>query len=189
VKQLAEKINQLRKLTKTTRLIFIGDLKHKVPVMSFQEARDIPDFLERLDYKKIIIIKGNHDGDIEKIMPEHVKVKNFFSFGNYYFTHGHRNINTKKKIIVIGHNHPHIRFIDDVGARYNVPVWAKGPVGNKTIILMPAFNELLGGATINEKGSEFLGPIAKKLDKKTAHVFMLDGTDLGAIANLEVEEE
>jgi len=173
VKALAERLNRLKKSTGAKKLVILGDLKHKVPGISYQEVREIPEFLEALNFKKIIIVKGNHDGDIEKLIPLKLKlkvsVKKSFSMGDYYFTHGHRNENTSKPIIVIGHNQPHVEFRDAVGARYTEPVWVRGLISKeKKLIIMPAFNELCGATIVNRDA--LLGPIAKQLDKKKAHV-------------------
>lgn len=187
VKTLAGKLNMLKRLTKTACLIIVGDLKHKVTGVSPQEKREVPDFLRSLKFEKTIIIKGNHDGFIEKLTEgiKKVSVKKSFPVGNYIFTHGHRNIKTKKKIIVVGHNHLCVRFRDDVGAVYNEPVWVRGKTKNNTIIIMPAFNELCGYYSAN-KGN-FHGPIASQLTSN-AHVYLLDGVDLGRIKDLKVKD-
>lgn len=60
------------------------------------------------------------------------------------------------------------------------------PVCNR-IIIMPAFNELLGGLTLNTKApNEFLGPILRgdSVDMMGAEIFLTDGTFLGKLLNL-----
>lgn len=187
VKAFVDRLHALKKLTKTTRLIIVGDLKHKVIGISLQEKREIPDFLRGLRFEKIIVIKGNHDGFIEKLTAnmKKVSVKKSFSVGKYIFTHGHRNVKSKKKIIVVGHNHLCVRFRDDVGAVYTEPVWVRGKAGDNIIIIMPAFNELCGYYSANR--GNFHGPIASKLTS-AAHIYLLDGIDLGRIKDLKVKE-
>ena len=195
VKHLSDRLNALKKMTGSNGLIIVGDLKHKTTGISLQERREVPEFLRSLKFKKIIIIKGNHDGLIEKLVSDrHVSVKKSFSVGSYIFTHGHRNVKTKKKIIAIGHNHLCVRFRDDVGAVYNEPVWvrgkikqkdAEGVVHSKIIIIIPAFNELCGHFVANK--GKFHGPVASKL-KSNAHVYLLNGTDIGRIRDLKVKE-
>ncbi len=187
---LASKINKLKKSTKTSKLILLGDIKHNIPVISWQERSEIPQFFSLLKFRKIVLLKGNHDGMIEKIVPKNVKVKDLHVHGSYAFTHGHKKIMTSKKTIVIGHNQPHIRFQDEMGARYTVPVWVRGPLGGfyngKKIIMVPAFNDLAGATIVNR--DDMLGPIAKCLDIKKAHCFLLDGTDLGNINDLRIDD-
>ena len=187
VKSFTSRLNKLKKLTKTDGLIIIGDLKHKINGISLQEKKEVPEFLRGLKFRKIIIVKGNHDGHIEKLVNDmkNVSVKSKFSVGDYAFTHGHRKIKTKKKIIVIGHNHLCVRFRDDVKAVYNEPVWVRSRVGEKTIIIMPAFNELCGYYPANK--AKFHGPVASHIDGN-AKVYLLSGLDIGRIKDLKVKD-
>lgn len=186
VGSMVKKLNNLKKTTGAGALIIVGDIKHKVTGISVQERREVPEFLRLLKFKKIIIVKGNHDGFIEKLTNgmKNVSVKKSFSAGNYVFTHGHRGIKSTKKIIVIGHNHLSVKFRDDVGAVYNEQVWARGKADGKTIIIMPAFNELCGHYYVNK--NKFNGPIASRL--KNPRLYLLDGTDIGHVRDLKVKE-
>ena len=187
VKALSSRLNRLKSLTKTDYLIIVGDLKHKVLGISLQEKREVPDFLKSLKFKKIIVVKGNHDGFIEKLTKniKNVSVKKSFSVGNYTFTHGHRSVEGKKKTIIIGHNHLCVKFRDDVGAVYTEPVWVRGKANGRKIIIMPAFNELCGYYSANK--GKFHGPVASALGGD-AHVYMLNGIDIGRIKDLKVKE-
>ncbi len=178
VEALAARINRLLKKTKSKRLVIAGDLKHRVPGISFQEMKEIPEFLS-LIHAKTTVIKGNHDTWLEELG---IKTKPSVVIGNYLITHGHRNVKTSRKNIIIGHNHPAIKFRDKMGATYTEPAWIHG-YGNKNIIIMPAFNELAGGHAVNESMS-LMGPIARRMDIKNARAFLLDGTDLGNVKNL-----
>lgn len=193
-KLLAEKINKLKKITKAKKLILLGDVKHKFLGFSLREKYELERFFESLNFKDIVIVKGNHDGDIEKMIPtdmrKTIKIKKSFSFGNYLFTHGHRNVKTSKKTIIIGHNQPSVKIKDEMGAIYIVPVWVrgklKGKLKGKHLIMMPAFNELCGSTIVNR--DRLLGPIAKQLNKKSVHIYLLDGTDIGMLSDLKVNE-
>jgi uncharacterized protein len=125
VPSLAKRINDLKKSTGANKLVLLGDIKHNIPVISWQERRELPEFFSLLKFKDIIVVKGNHDGKIEQLVPKNVKVKKTFGHRNFVFTHGHIKIATKKDIIVIGHNQPHVRFRDEMGAIYTEPVWIK----------------------------------------------------------------
>ena len=187
VEKLAKQINGLKRVTKAKNLIILGDFKHEIPRISWQERVEIPKLLSLLKFKKIIITKGNHDGNIEKIIHDpHIKIKKSFAIGDYIFTHGHRKVKTKKKTIVMGHNHPHVKFVDDIGSTYVQPCWAIGKADNREVIMVPAFNELCGATIVNGKDN-FLGPIARRIDKKNINVYLLDGTYLGRIKDLTVK--
>lgn len=194
-KTLANKINKLKAMTKTKKLVILGDLKHKIPVISWQEYHEVPQFFQNIDFDNVVVTKGNHDGDLEKIILDtgkKVKVKNFHTAGGYAFTHGHMNIKTNKRTIVIGHNHTKILFTDEMGATYFEQVWVKGSTiydkKERKIIIMPPFNELSGSFVINDtklsdrEHRNFRGPIAKNI---TNHrLYLLDSTDLGLVDDI-----
>jgi len=180
---LARRINKLKKITRAKKLLMLGDIKHKITGFSIQEKYEFERFFSLLDFKDVTIVKGNHDGHIEKIIPEKVKVRKSFAVGDYFFTHGHRNASTKKRNIVIGHNQPHIRFRDKMKAVYTEPVWVIGKMRNgTTLYIIPAFNELCGATIINK--DDLLGPVARELDARRAKVYLMDGTDIGTLAVL-----
>ena len=146
-----------------------------------REAKEIPNFLSLINFRDVVVIKGNHDGAIESIIGK-IPVKKSVSVNDYCLTHGHMNIKTKKKHIVIGHNQPHVKLKDDMGAIYVEPVWVKGRLKDgKELIIMPAFNELCGASIVNDM--HFIGPIAKNL-LTSAHAYLLDGTDIGALDDM-----
>ncbi|MBI4162807.1 MAG: metallophosphoesterase [Candidatus Aenigmarchaeota archaeon] len=186
---LAKRLNKLKKKTKTSTLVILGDIKNRIGFANYEEIRELPRFFSALEFEKIIAVKGNHDGGIERALPERVKLTEGFTIGDYALTHGHRNIQTKKKTIIIGHNQPHVKFIDKVRAVYTEPVWVlgklRGKYKGKELIIMPAFNELCGATIINQ--DELLGPLARRLIKKTARLHLLDGTDIGTIGDLQLE--
>jgi putative SbcD/Mre11-related phosphoesterase len=185
--KMADRINKLKKLTKTNRLVMLGDVKHKVHGFSIHEKIELENFFSKLEFSRITIVKGNHDGDIERMLPEgkNIEVKKSVAIEKYFLTHGHRNVKTKKRTIVIGHNQPHVKFKDKMGGIYIEPVWIIGKIKSKKLIIMPAFNELCGATVVNK--DILLGPIARQLDKKNARVYLLDGTDIGTIHNLRVD--
>jgi len=193
LKPFLERIHGLKRKTRTKELILLGDVKHNIPNITFQELKEIPLFLSSLKFDKIIIIKGNHDGKIESLIPqdlkEKIKIRKSMVVGDYLLTHGHRNVKTKKNII-IGHNHPNVKFTDDLGNVYIESVWIKGNIGNKKLIIMPAFNELAGSMVVNDVKSStegykpFLGPIAKKIVPEKTKLFLLDGMDIGLLKDL-----
>lgn len=188
-KIFAARLNKLKKKTRTEKLVILGDIKNKIGFASTEEIRELPLFFSLLDYKKIIAIKGNHDGGIERALPDRIKVKNSVCLGDYMLTHGHMNVSTKKHTIVIGHNQPHVKFIDKVKATYTEPAWVRGRLrgryAGKELIMAPAFNELCGATIVNK--DKLLGPIARHLSKD-ANVYLLDGTDLGTIKDLMIKK-
>ncbi|MHA1648778.1 MAG: metallophosphoesterase [Candidatus Helarchaeota archaeon] len=60
---------------------------------------------------------------------------------------------------------------------------------NPEIIIIPAFNDLLGGIPFNVPDSQFLGPLfkSKSLNLDDAEAILLDGTPLGKIKEIRLK--
>ena len=85
-------LDRLIKITKSKNLVILGDLKHKVPGISLRETKYLPIFFEHLMKKvKIIFVKGNHDTDLEGLIPKEVETYGAqgVKIGKYGFFHGH----------------------------------------------------------------------------------------------------
>jgi putative SbcD/Mre11-related phosphoesterase len=194
---MAERIHGLLDRTGARRLVILGDLKHNIPGISRAEYRDIPPFVGGLQERvKVVLVKGNHDGDIEGVLPE-VEVVASLEVGDYLLTHGHRRIeNLDYKGIILAHNHPCISFRDQMGGVSKESAWIRGRLKESVledlglergpeIVIMPAFNEILSETPVNTpKG--LLGPLFRKglVDLEGAEAVLLDGTHLGRIKDL-----
>src|SRR4030043_1723291 len=72
---LLNRIESLLQKTKARKMVLMGDIKHKVPGISWQETREMPVFLQRLAEKaEVHVIPGNHDGGIVEFVPKGVKL-------------------------------------------------------------------------------------------------------------------
>ncbi len=186
-------------------LVLLGDVKHLVPRMASRERRDVyvffRDLLETFD--TITIVQGNHDGILRNIVPRSVRFRSPHGYrvDDLGFCHGHAWPYKKvmeARTLVMGHNHPAVGFRDDLGRREIQPCWMRAPFVRKTkrysrlpreAIIVPAFNELCGGMPVNDVRARFLGPIFRDrlLGIDAASLHLLDGTDLGRLADLKVD--
>lgn len=232
--RVLKKLLQLIDLHKPTNLIFLGDVKHTIARIEMEEWRDVPDFFEALLKKvsEIQVVPGNHDGNLEPLLPESVKIlpSTGVALGNFGLFHGHawpapellgcRNL-------IIGHVHPTVVFRDPMGFRITNQVWVKAgcdgallakfvlqhagikvnadptfsllknfnvKLMSSQLIIMPSFNDFLGGQSINKRGTgrdrrsrEYIGPVLRSgsinIDK--AETYLLDGTFLGSVNQLK----
>lgn len=191
-------IMKLIKQTKAKELIILGDLKHRVPGTSYQELREIPEFLKRLSKKvKITIIKGNHDADLEKITDIKIASCRGIKLGKYGFVHGHALFSKRLldcEYVIMAHVHPAVEFKH----RMKEPCWIRCKPDNnkiekklkekskiKQIIIMPSFNPLITGMSFNSKEFRPMGPIMKVIKWTSGEVYLLDGTHLGKLNKLK----
>lgn len=169
---------------KVTRIIFLGDVKHNIPIASWREEVEIPDFLS-FD-REMIIIKGNHDGGIESLVD--IEVRKEMEIHGITLTHGHRSIDEESfpPLLVVGHSHPAIEFTDELGSSMKEKCWVFGhTIKGTRVIIMPAFNPIITGVSLN-RDPKIPGILFSQnlLDKKRCEVFLLDGTYLGTLDSL-----
>lgn len=210
--KLLERIMNIIEKHKIKRLILLGDIKHKVPGITFQEEREIPAFLKHLsEIVSVDIVPGNHDSGIKDYLPKtiHLYPSTGFGFKGYFFSHGHAWPGKKflnNKYLLLGHIHPAIEFTDTLGYRWSELVWIqtklkKKPIQEKykipiktlpEIIIFPPFNELAGKIVVNKSLREIESqyksgppsPIFRVCDLVGAKIYLLDGTYLGELGKL-----
>jgi hypothetical protein len=206
-----ERIKGYVKQTNPDRIILLGDVKHNVPRTSWQEKNEIPYFLESLtEFAPVDILPGNHDSDIESLLPEKGGIKVHSSKGviidGVGYFHGHTWMDfelLKTEYIVTAHNHPTIRLTDSLGHPTIEPSWIRSRLNfnelscylnidaeswnNPRVFVMPAFNELCGGIAFNESLHEdLLGPMfsTSVFELDDSEVYLLDGMYLGVLKNI-----
>lgn len=201
--KMVERIKKLVKEMKVRKILFLGDVKHNIPFPSFQEKNElIKVFSELKEIAKIIVVKGNHDGEIEKYLPDGIKIAGGegIKIKEAGFAHGHAWIGKEllnAKYLFLAHEHPAIEFKDRFGYRMLEPCWiiAK-PIKNKfenkfgekckikKVIILPAFNHLIGGISFNKIDFKPLGPNTNFIDLKNAEIYLTDGVHLGKLKHL-----
>jgi len=130
--KLLQKLKTLINLYKPEKLLIIGDVKHTVATAEISEWHDVPDFFTELKplVKEIQVIRGNHDGNLDPLLPEGIKTlpSSGTIVDDVGFFHGHRWPSPallKCKTIVMGHIHPVVVFRDPAGFRITRQVWVK----------------------------------------------------------------
>jgi len=177
---MLKKIKRLLKENKCRELIIIGDVKHTIANLSWPEQEEISEFFRPLEkVTRVHVVKGNHDGNIERYV-SNVHPTYGFDYNGYWIMHGHARPPKEAagKTIILGHMHPIVEFRDSLGGRLSERVWIR----TDKAVVMPAFNDLLGGIDVR-KG--LLGPMKKHIDPKRAELYLLDGLYLGKISQLK----
>ncbi len=128
----------LKKLTtiitkyKPDKLVILGDVKYTVVSHEFGEWQDIPDFFHKLEgcIGSIAIVRGNHDANLEPLLPENVELLPATGavIGDVGVFHGHKWPSPALlgcKTLVMGHLHPVVVFRDPTGCKITRQVWMK----------------------------------------------------------------
>lgn len=203
VETLANKIIDLLRKTGARRLVVLGDLKHVIPSSPPSQKRDLQKFFEKLSLVDIVIVPGNHDGGIKKIVPKNVKVASSSGYvveeKTLGLVHGH-SWPSKEVIecstVVAAHTHPMVELKDALGYSYFERCWVIARVDREKLreiygiekeiefMIMPAFNPLCGGMVVNKEG--IANPLSKIIDPGSMEVYLLDGSYLGKVKNLQI---
>lgn len=130
--KLLQKLKNLIFTHKPEKLLILGDVKHTIATAQTGEWHDIPNFFDQLkeQTKEICVIRGNHDGNLEPLLPENIKILPATGsiVGEVGLFHGHRWPSPallKCKTLVMAHVHPIVAFRDPVGFRITRQVWVK----------------------------------------------------------------
>ena len=197
-----ETIAKLKKIIRSENpesIIFLGDIKSSIERISNAEWKEVPHFFEEMKrYANLILIPGNHDANIQRLIPKDVTVTNSIGFviDDVLLTHGHalptKNFSGIKKIIM-GHIHP-VFFNNDSllnGERVWISLKAKkdqiftSSFGELEITIVPSFNPYFY-ATQKRFYKKSISPIIEKLKHiEEARVVTLDGTIIGNESILE----
>lgn len=175
------------------RLVVLGDLKHSI-TGSRQDFREVRAFMDDiLDFVDVEVIKGNHDGGIQHWAGSADGIVVHGPRGTVLEGHGlfHGHARPSEKVfksrtLIMAHEHPVVRFVDRLGVPVQMKAWMradfrKSKKNPRELIVLPAFNDFLGGTTVNSPDANFLSPTVKddKLKLDDARVYLLDGAFLG----------
>ena len=190
-----ESIKEVEKIlakTKPDSLILLGDIKSGIKSITKSEWNDVPIFLEKIKKQtSMTIIPGNHDANIEKLIPEGISLATSkgIIIEDVLLTHGHtmptENFSSVNKIIM-GHVHP--VFFQEKSIINGERVWVTmkcnkqkifpSKTGKLEIIIIPTFSKHF--YTINKKFyKKSISPILDKSEVLEAKILTLDGTIIG----------
>jgi len=186
-------IEEILEKTKANSLILLGDVKSSIKSISKNEWNEVPLFFKKMSEKvETILVPGNHDANIQKLVPDEVTLASSTGvvIENILLTHGHtvpsENFSNVDKIIM-GHVHP--VFFQDESVINGKRVWISIKVnkqqifssasGEIEITIVPSFNKYFY-STHKKKYKKSISPILEKIKKiKSAKIITLDGTIIG----------
>jgi len=113
-------------------LLIVGDVKYTVMTSEPGEWRDIPDFFSEIKnyVREIGIIRGNHDANLEPMLPENVEMHpaTGVTVDDVGLFHGHKwpsPVLLGCKTLVMGHLHPVVVFRDPAGFKLTRQAWMR----------------------------------------------------------------
>ena len=193
INETIQELSEIIDDEKPDSVILLGDIKSSVKSISKSEWEEVPLFFEKIKQKcDVILIPGNHDANIQKLVPDDIMM--ISSAGmveeNVLFTHGHtmpsENFSHVDKIIM-GHVHP--VFFQEDSVMNGQRVWVSLKIdkqkifpsssGELEITIIPSFNKYFY-ATQKRTYKKSISPIIERVKKITsAKIVSLDGVILG----------
>lgn len=203
--EVKDRILKLIERTRAEKLLLLGDVKHNVPRTSWKEWKELPEMFEEIsNIVEVEIVPGNHDSDLEGMVPRKVKIHSVHGtrIGEIGFVHGHAWPSKDvlcSKTIIMGHMHPAYEFTDRSGCRKVEPVFLCGKINSAsipghpnpslstTLMVLPPFSRLVGGAAVNKSlPDDVISPLFKSgaVSLPETEVYLLDLTYLGRVKEL-----
>jgi len=186
-------IEEILEKTKADSLILLGDVKSSIKSISKNEWSEVPLFFKKMSEKvDTILVPGNHDANIQKLVPDEVTLASSTGLviENILLTHGHtmpsENFSNVDKIIM-GHVHP--VFFQEESVINGKRVWISikadkqqifsSTSGEVEVTIVPSFNKYFY-STHKKKYKKSISPILEKIKKiKSAKIITLNGTIIG----------
>lgn len=192
ISQILERLERLLKRFSPSRVIINGDLKHEFSRNMTQEWDEVESLLDALAGTEVTVVRGNHDNYLATILAKRgieFAESATISDGTVTFRHGHKGHAKADGLMVYAHEHPVVRFRDEVGAHVQLPCFLYDRANR--FLLMPAFSPLASGTNVIAQGSSYMNPALKGLDMSEARVLAIHKgiMDFGKIDGLREFQE
>ena len=193
INEIISNVTKIIKKENPDTLILLGDVKSSIQSITNSEWKDVPYFFEEIKNSlEVILIPGNHDSNIDKLIPSDVTVisSKGMIIDDVLLTHGHtmpsKNYSSVNNIIM-GHIHP--VYFDKNSLLNGERIWIsiktdKSKIfpstrGELNITIVPSFNPYFY-ATEKKYYKKSISPIVEKIkDSTMAKILTLDGTIIG----------
>lgn len=112
INETIQEVLEIIESEKPDSVILLGDIKSSIKSISRNEWDEVPRFFKEVGEKcEVILIPGNHDANIQRLIPDNISMISSTGMvqDNVLLTHGHtmpsENFSHVNKIIM-GHIHP-----------------------------------------------------------------------------------
>lgn len=228
--RIRDKLSKIIEANEPDRIIFLGDIKDNIPMISLEEERSVKELFAYVikDVGSVSVTLGNHDGDLDALMPHSVDIISARGLvvgkkSSVGLFHGHAWPSLEvlnSNLLVMAHIHPFVWLRDKLGIWIVRRVWIKATcdryklasaylkkhlkirtkgcpldilkertgieLNDPRLIIMPVFNDLIGGVSITRLNRHLIGPFMGSgcVNLPNAEVYMLDGTFLGTVKHI-----
>ncbi|NOZ31146.1 MAG: metallophosphoesterase [Crenarchaeota archaeon] len=197
LKTILKTIRELSMIKPSSRIVIAGDVKHCFQKLRRQERIELAKLvreLQRLNFKEILIVRGNHDNYAKTVLsPLGIElIEDSLDLGKgIVVAHGHKNVEEDYEYLIMGHEHPALK-ISVGGGRAKFPVFLIMPLenGSDALILPPAGPYQVGNIISTER-RDYLSPIIQEIGipEEALPIVLDEDTGLMPLVRLSLLEE
>jgi metallophosphoesterase superfamily enzyme len=200
-----ERLHKIIDSTKPDELVLLGDIKHSIPSLTWQEYHEMPKILDSLRTRlPLHVFPGNHDIGIERFLRDgEIRPKDGMVLDSVGYLHGHMipSPALAGHLVVIGHHHPQLSLMDEVGCALQSPAYLRAGIDTgdsgkeqsvksvlpSRVLFMPSFNEIAGYDILQIIKKPF-SPLSRLMKKDDTEIILADGTYIGPLRALITDE-
>jgi metallophosphoesterase superfamily enzyme len=200
-----ERLHKVIDSTNPDELVLLGDVKHSIPSLTWQEYHEMPKILDSLRTRlPLHVFPGNHDVGIERFLHEgEIRPKDGAILDGVGYLHGHMipSPTLAGHLAVIGHHHPLLSLRDEVGCALQSPAYLRAEIDTadpgtepsekcvlpSRVLFIPSFNEIAGYDILQIIKKPF-SPLSRLMRKEDTEIILADGTYIGPLRALIPDE-
>jgi len=169
------------------RIVLLGDIKHDFAKAPYECRSDVMRMMQMLtDAAEVIVIRGNHDNFLQNILSDtDINILDFADIAGLRLEHGH--IDSGKRPVVIGHEHPSVRISDAMSGSMKLQCFMHSEESG--VIVIPPFSPLSSGSDLSSE--EFMSAACRNADMDKAQVYGVSEIGmirLGSLGDLKDDE-
>ncbi len=188
---IRESLNRIICEYEPRRIVLLGDIKHDFKRTRYEgkeEVRRVIDLLQGA--ADVICVKGNHDNFLQNVLYDTgIMAVDYVDICGFRMEHGH--VDTGKRPVIIGHEHPSVRIAGAVSGGVKIQCFLH--MEKEGIIVIPPFSPLSSGSDLSLAGPDtFMSPACRAADVSDADVYgisefgMMPLGKLGEIESIEL---
>jgi putative SbcD/Mre11-related phosphoesterase len=174
---IRDSLNRILSRYEPKRVVLLGDIKHDFK-RSGREGRDeVRTILGLLtEAAEVIVVKGNHDNFLQNILSDSgLLVSDYVDMAGFRLEHGH--VDSGKRPVIIGHEHPSVRIPGAVSGGMKVQCFVHEK--NSGVIVLPPFSPFSSGNDLVPDRKGVMAEALKTSDYENADIYAV--TEMGII--------
>lgn len=166
---IRDSLNRILCRYEPERFVLLGDIKHDFKRAPYECRDEVITILDMLrDASEVVIVKGNHDNFIQNILSEvNMTAYDNIDLSGFRLEHGH--VDSGKRPVIIGHEHPSVRFPGQVGGGVKLQCFVH--MKKDGIIVIPPFSPFSSGNDIASGLDAFMSPACKSAEPADADIY------------------